>query len=336
MEKVSIIIANYNGKHFLEVSIPSVLRSTYTDFELIVCDDASTDDSVEYLLNMQKLDTRILLIRNAENMGAAATRNHAVTKATGKFLILLDNDTEVNPDWIEPLILTLQNDNTIGAVQSTLVDYKERDKIQLSGTKLIPHVCWGIPLNKGELITEQSHIRQEIIAISAALAVRHDIYINVRGFDETLAVYTEDLEFSLRIWICGFRIVSCPESVVYHWTKRIEDRKTMNATKERIYFHLAKNTIRTILKNYSLSYILVYFPWALVILSVRMLIKVARGEFSALSGTMKAFILSVVILPQTLVERKQVQKLRKFRDPDIFERIATTESLTSIYKNYFA
>ncbi|MDQ3098175.1 MAG: glycosyltransferase family 2 protein [bacterium] len=336
MEKIAIIIANYNGRAFLEVSIPAILKSTYSNFNLIVCDDASTDNSMEYLRQLQQQDNRVILLQNETNKGAAATRNYAVTKAEESLLIFLDNDTEVDPGWIEPLIKLLSSDKTIGGVQSTLIDYHNRDTIQLTGTHLIPHVFWSIPLEAGQKVSWRIRESREIIALSAAMAVRKDVFINVKGFDEVLGVYTEDIEFSLRIWISGYRIVSCPESIVYHWTKRVEDRKSMFATKERIYFHLAKNSIRSILKNYELKHVIYYLPVAVFVITARMAIVIKNSDTSVIKGTVKGLVWSLFNFGSTLKVRNEVESIiRKTSDTEIMKKVFTKKNLITIYKEYF-
>lgn len=336
MEKISIIIANFNGQHFLEKSIPSILKSSYSNFELIICDDASTDQSIQYLTQIQNQDNRIILLKNQKNLGAAATRNHAVSIATTETLILIDNDTEVQSNWIEPMTVLLQNDQSLGAIQSTLVDYHDHKIIQQIGVHLIPHAFWGVPLGQGESLDSRSKKSQEIIAISAAMAVRKKVYTQIHGFDQLLGVYTEDLEFSFRIWISGFKIVSCPESIVYHWNKKVEDRQIMHGTKRNIYFHLAKNSIRSIIKNYQLRNLIYYLPFTCSILSARVLLQLVKGQTESFIGTTKAVIWTILNLKDTLNERKFVQQeLRKSSDKYIMDKVFTKKSLLSIYKQYF-
>ncbi len=337
MNKISIIIATYNGRKFLEVSIPSILKSTYRDFELIICDDCSTDSSLEYIREIQRTDSRLVLLQNLSNLGAAATRNHAVSRATTNILIFLDNDTEVDQDWLDPLITPLLNEGSVGGVQSTLIDFLNRDSIQLIGTHLIPHTFWGIPLYAGKKVDERPLINTNIIALSAAMSVRKDLYEKLGGFDELLGVYTEDIEFSFRIWLSGYEIISAPQSKVYHWTKKVADRKGMFATKEKIYFHLAKNSLRSILKNYEWQNVIYYLPVAIAILIIRALLLLRSRDISAIKGTTKGLIWTIANMSNTLQERNNIQaKIRKTTDKAIMDKVFTKKSLLSIYKEYFS
>ncbi|MDQ3239089.1 MAG: glycosyltransferase family 2 protein [bacterium] len=333
---ISIIIATYNGIHFLKKCIPSIYNTEYKSYEIIICDDCSTDGSLEYLKHIEKQYSNIIIIRNEKNLGAAKSRNNAALHAKGKYLFFLDNDTEVNPSWLNGLSDIFESDTSIGAVQSILIDYHETNKIQLTGIKLIPHVCWGIPLFKDQPITDIPNHPQEIIALSAALAVRKDVFEKITGFDQKLAVYTEDLELSLRIWIAGFRIINSPQSHVFHWSKKIEDRKEMHATRENIYFHLSKNSLRTITKNYQLINVIKFLPAAFIILFIRSVFRIFKGDFSAIDGTAKGVLWYISNIEDTLVQRKVVQsKLRVYQDGLIFEKVFTKENLLQIYKKYF-
>ncbi|GIW59902.1 MAG: hypothetical protein KatS3mg087_0968 [Patescibacteria group bacterium] len=333
--QVSIIIASYNGVHFLQKCIPSVQQSELHNIEIIVYDDNSTDTTEEYIAQQKTTDDRIVYFKNTHNLGAAKTRNNAVLHARSNLLIFLDNDTEVKQNWIDELLKCFE-DPTIGAVQSTLIDYHERDKIQLIGVKLIPHAFWGAPLLRGQSVEHIPPDPQQIIALSAALAVRKEIFQKIGGFDELLAVYTEDIELSYRIWLSGFRIVNSPKSHVFHWTKKVSDRKTMHANTQHIYFHLAKNTIRSIIKNYSSQNIILYMPFSLIILSGRAIVKLFYNDPSAIIGTAKGLWWNIVKLPKTLQERKKIRAMVEVKSEHLInQKVFTSESLLQIYHNYF-
>ena len=113
-QPVSIVIANYNGKKYLDVCLRSVLKSKYPNFELLITDDGSIDESIKIINSYIKKDKRIRLFKNKKNIGAAASRNIAIKKAKGEIIVFLDNDTEVHPNWLNELVKTLGNDKQIG------------------------------------------------------------------------------------------------------------------------------------------------------------------------------------------------------------------------------
>ncbi len=335
---VSIIVANFNGENYLPTCLNSVLRNSYKDYELILVDDGSTDKSIEVIEGFLKKDKRIKLLRNHKNLGAAASRNRAIKKASGKYIVFLDNDTEVTYNWLVKIIEPLNKDSQIGGVQSLLLDFNNRDLIQTGGGLLIPHTGWLAPLYQWTKYAQMKHkiTSKEIIAVSASLAVRKEIVDLISGFDEKEAVYTEDLDFCWRIWISGYKIILFPDSVAYHLSKSVEARAGMNATYQKIYFNLAKNSFRSILKNYSFLNILRFLPISLAVnLGRGLLVLSVRGQIDALNGAIQGLVWNIVNIADTLKERTKIQRYRKVSDSFILKQVGETGSLMDIYNKHF-
>jgi len=335
---VSIIIANFNGENYLSTCLNSVLRSSYKNYELILVDDGSTDKSIEIIEGFLKKDKRIKLLRNAQNLGAAASRNKAIRVARGKYIVFLDNDTEVTRNWLSKIIEPLNKNSQIGGVQSLLLDFTNRDLIQTGGGLLIPHTGWLAPLYQWTKYRQMKDkiTSKEIIAVSASLAVRKEIIDSISGFDEKEAIFTEDLDFCWRIWISGYKIILFPDSIAYHLSKSVEKRAGMNATYQKIYFNLAKNSFRSILKNYSFLNILRFLPASLAVnLGRGVLVLYARGQIAALSGSLQGLIWNIINIADTLKERSKIQKKRKVSDFFILKQIGEVGSLMDIYNKHF-
>lgn len=332
---LSIIIANYNGEQYLPTCLNSVLHSTYSNFELLITDDGSTDKSIEIINGYLNTDQRIKLIRNQDNLGASASRNRAIKIAKGELLLFLDNDTEVAPSAIEKLVNTLQANESLGGAQALLLDFEKRDLVQNAGVKLWAQTGWG--LMAGQWQENKGQYKQtDIIAISACLAVKKSVMTIVGDFDEKEAVVTEDLDLSWRIWIAGYSIVLVPDALVYHWTKSVDMRSNMHHNLEKIYFHLTKNSLVSILKNYELPNAIYYFFYSLVISGGRaILVLTRRQEASALMGTLRGILWTVFNLNYIIQKRVKVQRTRKISDKELFQRIIIKDSISNIYKKYF-
>lgn len=334
----SIIIANYNGTNYLGDCLNSVLSSKNSDYEIIIVDDASTDDSIRFIKKYieKNKEGKIKLIKNKINLGAAQSRNIAIKKAKGEIIVFLDNDTQVDPFWLDGIEKALQKEG-VGAVQSLLIDYKNRDCIQMAGGKLIPHTHWIIPLHhKDSYKKVKSDLDfYSIIAISAALAVKKEVLDVVEGFDEKEAVTTEDLDFSMRIWIAGYKVILAKDSLVYHYTKEALERSYIKKM-ENIYFNLAKNSFRSILKNYEFIYVLGYLPFSLAINLFRgFTFLITRKDQSAFKGTISAIIWNIQNIKDTLQKRRFINSIRKKNWDYIKDYVVTNENLISIYLNYF-
>lgn len=305
---VSIIIPNYNGRKFIVNCLESVLKTDYPDFEIIVVDDGSTDNSAEIVERRFGNNSRIRLIRCSVNRGAAAGKNIGAKNALGKVFCFLDNDTEVKPDWLRHLVDVLFSDVHIGASQSLLLDYNKRDIIQVAGVKLVPYTGLAMPLLQGRKVHEVHPNPTEICALSAALAVKRQVFYEVGGFDERLVAYTEDLDFSWRVWLKGYRILLSPRSWVYHWTKTPEMRYHAGFSYFNFNFHLTKNSLRSILKNNSLPNLVRYFPVTLMVHLARVLITLKRRKVVATLGIIKGFYWNAANLRDTIKTRSLLQK----------------------------
>jgi GT2 family glycosyltransferase len=332
---VSIIIANYNGEKYLERCLESLERTEYPEYDLVIVDDGSTDTSVEIIQRYISHNSKIKLIMNEKNYGASASRNRAIDLVTGEVIVFLDNDTEVTPSWLNCMIETLYSSDQVGAVQAVLMDFEKRDQIQNAGVLLWAQTGWGLPdfqwsENSGKM--EKS----PIIAISACMAVKKEVLLIVGGFDQKEAVTTEDLDLSWRIWIAGFTILRASDAVVYHWTKSIDMRRSMNASAEKIYFHLTKNSLTSILKNYEIRNAIWFSLYSLCIsLGRGVLSLVKRYDFSALRGSVRGFIWTTQNLRYILNERKKIQLTRKVSDRELFQTVLRKGSVGEIYVKYF-
>lgn len=334
---VSIIIANYNGEKYLRICLNSVLKSSYRNFEVFLIDDGSTDNSVEIIRLYMERDKRLVFLKNEKNLGAAETRNKALSLVHGQIVIFLDNDTKVQDYWIEGLIEVLSKNPKNGAAQSVLIDYESKDRIQMAGGHLIPYVGWLAPFFQNVLYKEAKSKLDDypIVAISAALAIKKKVLDKVKKFDSKEAIHTEDLDFCWRVWLSGYRITLAPKSVVYHWTKSMSKRTGMNTTPRKVYFHLAKNSFRSMLKNLELHNLIKYLPVSLLINLGRGIVSLfLRRDPSALIGTGQATLWNLIYLFDTLSERKKIQATRQISDQDLASEIFTKESPLSIYNRF--
>ena len=123
LPKIAVVILNWNGKHFLEQFLPSVLSSTYSNFELIVVDNGSTDDSVEYI---RATYPSVILVKFERNYGFAGGYNKALKAISADYYVLLNSDVEVTPSWLEPMVELLESNNTIAACQPKLLSFNKR------------------------------------------------------------------------------------------------------------------------------------------------------------------------------------------------------------------
>jgi len=236
--KVSVIIVNYNGKELLKKCLESLFKVEYENFEVILVDNNSTDRTLEFVT---KNYPSIIIIKLDSNKGFAEPNNIGSKIAKGDYLLFLNNDTIVTPDFISKMIKVVENDKKIGICQSLLL--KPDGSIDSSGDFIDK---LGIVYNSKTKIDE---IREISSARGASMLIREKIFDELGGFDEKFFVSFEDVDLSWRAWILGYRVILIPASVVYH-----TGGTTIEKMKSEIAFHGFKNQLSMKLTNFELKF----------------------------------------------------------------------------------
>jgi len=244
---VAIVILNYNGRNFLEKFLPSVLASSYSNKEIIVADNCSSDDSVEVL--KQFPNVRILLFDR--NYGFAEGYNQALQNITADYYVLLNSDVEVTPQWIEPVIELMENNKRIAACQPKILSYKEKNFFEYAGAAGGWIDSFGYPFSRGRVFDEhekdigQYNDNAEIFwATGAAMFVRASTFHEVDGFDGFFFAHMEEIDLCWRLKLAGYTIMCCPASVVYH----VGGGTLPKGNERKVYLNF-RNNIITLLKN---------------------------------------------------------------------------------------
>ena len=232
--KVSIIIVNYNGKELLQKCLDSLLKVNYNNFEIILVDNNSTDGSVEFIT---KNYPSLIIIKLDSNKGFAEPNNVAAKISKGKYLLFLNNDTVVTPNFISEMVKVMETDKKIAICQSLLL--KPDGSVDSSGD-FIDHL--GVVYNSKTKIDE---IREVSSARGASMLVRSDIFEKLDGFDQKFFVTFEDVDLCWRSWILGYRVLIIPTSIVYH-----EGGITIKKIKSEIAFHGFKNQLAMKITNF--------------------------------------------------------------------------------------
>ncbi len=232
--KVSIIIVNYNGKELLQKCLDSLLKVNYDNFEIILVDNNSTDGTVEFIT---KNYPSLVIIKLDSNKGFAEPNNVAAKISKGKYLLFLNNDTVVTPNFISEMVKVMEIDKKIAICQSLLL--KPDGSVDSSGD-FIDHL--GVVYNSKTKIDE---IREVSSARGASMLVRSDIFEKLDGFDQKFFITFEDVDLCWRSWILGYRVLIIPTSIVYH-----EGGITIKKIKSEIAFHGFKNQLAMKITNF--------------------------------------------------------------------------------------
>jgi len=236
---VSIIIVNYNGRPFLDDCLSSLKKIDYTNIEIILVDNFSTDTSLDFV---KKEYPNIICIELDKNYGFAKPNNLGTKVAKGKYFLFLNNDTIVEPNFVSELIKIATKDQTIGILQSLLL--KSNGEIDSSGD-FIDEI--GIVYNSKTQVTE---IRQISSARGASMMIQKDIFKKCGGFDEKFFVSFEDVDLGWRVWILGYKVVLVPTSIVYHI-----GGKTIRSVNIDLAFHGLKNQLSMKITNFESKFV---------------------------------------------------------------------------------
>lgn len=218
--KVAVVILNFNGRKHLETFLPSVILNSDLH-TIVIAENASTDDSVAFL----KINyPQIRIVHNIKNYGFAKGYNEALEQLKGEFdaYLLLNSDVEVTPNWLEPLIQSLENINIV-AVQPKILSFLSKDNFEHAGA------CGGhidsnyFPFCRGRIFDylekdekQYNHPQQIAWTSGAAMLIRSEAFHEAGGFDADFFAHMEEIDLCLRLQRKGYQLVCNPESLVYH------------------------------------------------------------------------------------------------------------------------
>ncbi|MBR5770929.1 MAG: glycosyltransferase family 2 protein [Alistipes sp.] len=220
MARLSVVILNWNGRRHLERYLPSVVAHTEGDAEVVVADNGSMDDSLQWL-RLNYPDVRV--IRLDRNYGFAGGYNRALREVESEYVLLLNSDVEVTAGWWQPLVEVLDTECDVAAVAPKLLADMERTKFEYAGAAggFIDYL--GYPFCRGRILSNveedrgQYDDRRDIFwASGAAMCCRRELFESLGGFDEDFFAHMEEIDLQWRMQLAGWRIVVEPKSVVYH------------------------------------------------------------------------------------------------------------------------
>src|SRR5215213_1411108 len=269
--RASIVILNYNGYKWLKLYIPSWIKTNYSEFEIIIVDNGSTDQSIEYLRNNWQHCIKIIELR--ENLGFAEGCNIGIREAKGDIIALLNNDMEVDKDWLRAAVEALLSDERVGAVQSKIMQYDNKEKIYCAGLS-IDKFGLIVPIGLGEIDYGQYGYLSEIWGScgGAMIGWKH-ILMKAGLFDPSYFIYYEDVDLSWRIKLSGYNILLASSSLVYH----VGAATSKSLPSQFVTFHSKKNLIISLLKNYSLRTLILNWPILLFIVAGGLLLAIKNG-----------------------------------------------------------
>ncbi len=219
--KTSVVILNWNGRNFLEKFLPAVLEhTTLPDTEIVVADNGSTDESVNYL-HAHFPTVRLVVLD--QNYGFAEGYNRALQHIQAEYYVLLNSDVEVTAGWLEPLVAQMDTHPNVAACQPKIKAYHNKPYFEHAGAAGGMIDMLGYPFCRGRIMhyTEQDHRQYDNVAdvlwaSGACLCVRAEVFHTVGGFDGEFFAHMEEIDLCWRLKSRAYDIQCIPQSTVYH------------------------------------------------------------------------------------------------------------------------
>ena len=305
--RVSVVIPNWNGERFLGLCLGSLREQSFEGFETVLVDNASSDGSLGLV---QRDFPEVRVVRLEENRGFSVAVNAGIRSSEAGLVALLNNDTEVDPGWLEALVRAADEHPEAGLFASKLVDFYDRRVLDGAGDALR---LSGLPyrLGHGEIDRGQFDRPGYVFSACAAAALyRRAVLEDVGLFDEDFVSYCEDGDLSFRAQLAGYRCLYVPGSVVYHVGSASTGGKR-SATATRLG---TRNSISLLVKNLPVVAVPHILPFFLLEQLARLLSAAAAGALGAhLQGLGEAWR----HLPLMLDKRREIRGKKRVSDREI-------------------
>jgi GT2 family glycosyltransferase len=316
---ISVVILNWNGKECLYPCIRSVRAQSYPNTEILVVDNASTDGSLEEV----RLFSDLRFVINAKNLGYGGGNNRGIEAARGKYIFVLNNDTEIEKECVEWLWKGMERDGTIGMATPKILLYDRRDTIDAAGLTIYPD---GLSIGRGHSEPQAGYSQGEEVFSGSGCAslLRREMLDEIGLYDEDFFAYAEDTDLGWRARLAGWKACYVPEAIVYH-----HHSKKFGAYSEAKAFLVERNRIWVALKNFPLPllclvplYTLIrYLYQAIALLRKRG----ASGRFGenasplrVIPVVLRALMSGLAGVPWVLRKRRQIQEKRRSSTRECF------------------
>ncbi len=296
-----MIIPNWNGAAHLPTCLESLRRQTWRDFEVIVVDNGSRDNSLE-LLEQAYPEVRVIAL--GENRGFAGACNAGIRAARGEFIVLLNNDTEADPRWLEEVMAAFHRHPEAGMVASKMLLFDRRDTLHTAGDY---YRVDGRPGNRGVWEQDRGQYDREEYVFSAcggSAAYRRAMLEDVGLLDEDFFYSCEDVDLAWRAQLAGWRCVFAPRAVVYHKLSATGGGPTAS-------FYDGRNFIYLLAKDYPGDLWRRYWPLILQA-QIRLAWEALRAwRGAAARARLRGMLAGLLGIPRMLRKRREIQHRRR-------------------------
>ncbi len=312
---VSVIIPHWNGKQHLPVCLSALRRQSHKDVEVILVDNGSTDGSQAFV---RQAFPEVRVLELGRNLGFTGACNAGYRVTHGQFIVLLNNDTEADPHWIECLVDGFGRYPQAGALASKLLLFDRRDHFHAAGDF---YRVDGIPGNRGVWQRDSGQFDREeevFSACAAASAYRRQMLDDIGFLDNAFYFSCEDIDLSWRARLRGWQVIYLPQAVVYHKLKATGGSVTGS-------YYDGRNFLYLIWKNYPTSLLRRHWP---SVLGAQW--RISRAALGAWRGTaararLRGQLAGIAAAGRLWPKRRQVQATRRVTDDYLMSRLTAVD-----------
>ena len=284
--KVFVILVNYNGSEDTIECVESLLSNDFKSFEIIIIDNNSEEQQKKILKDKLVDSVKIIYLDN--NIGFAGGNNVGIKCAleqNADYILLLNNDTIVESDFLTILLNSIINDNTIGICTPKINFYSDRNRIWSAGGKI--NNIRGSAFSKYENIKDDGDIKNRYVdfASGCCLLIKKEVIEKVGVLDENYFLYLEDTDFCLRVVEAGFKILFVADSKIYH---KVSNSTSKGKSSLPIYYNTRNRLFFTRKYNPKTFFITILYIYAAMLL--KSLLWIFTGKFENISAMKKAYI----------------------------------------------
>lgn len=295
--KVSVVIPNWNGLEFLKTCLTSLDKQTFSDFEVIVVDNGSTDGSINYI---EKEFPKYQIIKLPKNIGFSPAVNKGIQKASGKYIALINNDTKVDANCLKYLVEAIEKDPEIGMVAAKMLKFDSPHIIDSAGD-YIDAVGHANNIGMGEKEEKYKQGKYIFLVTGGGSLIKRVVFEKIGLLDDDYFAYFEDVDFCLRAQMAGFKAYFEPRAKILHIHKATSRRNP--GFTEYLQF---RNMTMTIIKNFPTKLFFIDFNLIKIIL-----VNLNTVRFLASIGYLKEALAAELYIirnfSKLLKKRKKIQ-----------------------------
>ena len=317
---VSIIIPHFKGKEILNKCLQSLENTTYKNKEVILVDNGSTDGSVEFATNNFPW---VQVEQNEKNLGYAGGCNAGIRRARGAYILLLNDDTELDSALLSQLVEACESDTEIAACQPKILSQQNNNKFDYAGGAGGLLDVFGYPFARGRLFftlendeNQYEEGRDIFWASGTASLIRKSALEKVGYLDEDFFAHMEEIDLNWRFHLAGYRVTYTPKAIVYH--KAGSTLKPDSPLK--IYLN-HRNSLMMLLKNYETMNLVWIFPYRIMLEIITLLYTLVILDFVRMRAVIRSLIYVFWNFLKILSKRAQIQRIREVSDSKIFAKM---------------